>query len=63
MQFTSAGAQVRRRILPLSQGIREKREDEMPVLWEWIRGTRGVGEKWEKVDQAMAFIQRADEVG
>jgi hypothetical protein len=38
-------------------------EDEMPVLWEWIRGARAVGEKWEIVDQAMAFIQKADQVG
>jgi hypothetical protein len=38
-------------------------EDEMPVPWEWIRGARAVDEKWERVDQAMAFIQRADQVG
>jgi hypothetical protein len=38
-------------------------EDEMPVLWEWIRGARAVGEEWEIVDQAIAFIQRADQVG
>jgi hypothetical protein len=40
----------------------ENREDEMPMLCEWIRGVRVVGEKWEKVDQAVAFIQRADQV-
>jgi len=33
------------------------------MLWEWIRGTRAVGEKWESVDQTMTFIQRADQVG
>jgi hypothetical protein len=38
-------------------------EDEMPMLWEWIRGARAVGEKWERVNQAMAFIQKADQVG
>jgi hypothetical protein len=41
----------------------EKRKDEMPVLWEWIRGTRGVGEKRERVDQTNSFIQRTDQVG
>jgi hypothetical protein len=29
------------------QGIKEKREDEMSILWEWIRATRVFGEKWE----------------
>jgi acyl CoA:acetate/3-ketoacid CoA transferase alpha subunit len=29
----------------------------------YIRGTRAVSEKWERVDQAMAFVQRVDEVG
>jgi hypothetical protein len=45
------------------QSIRENREDEMPVLWERIRRARVVGEKWERVDQAKAFIQKADQVG
>ena len=45
------------------QGFREKREDEMSMIWERIRGARAVGEKWERVAQAMAFIQRADQVG
>jgi hypothetical protein len=36
------------------------REDEMPMLWEWTRGARAFGEKWGKVDQAVAFIQRVD---
>ena len=35
----------------------------MPKLWERIRGDRAVGEKWERVDQAMALIQRVDQVG
>jgi len=35
-------------------------EDEMLMLWEWIGGARAVGEKCERVDQAMAFIQWAD---
>ena len=38
-------------------------EDVMPGLWEWIGVARTGGEKWERVDQAMAFIQRADQVG
>jgi acyl CoA:acetate/3-ketoacid CoA transferase alpha subunit len=38
-------------------------EDEMSMLWEWISGARAVGEKWERVDQAIAFIQKADQVG
>jgi hypothetical protein len=38
------------------QGIREKREDEMPIPWKWISGVRAVGEKWERVDRAVAFI-------
>jgi hypothetical protein len=25
------------------QGIRENRENEMPMLWEWIKGARAVG--------------------
>jgi hypothetical protein len=29
--------------------------------WEWIAGARAVGEKWERVDQAVAFIQGADQ--
>jgi hypothetical protein len=37
-------------------------EDAMPMLWEWIGVARAVGEKWERVDQAIAFIQRADQV-
>jgi hypothetical protein len=45
------------------QGISEKREDGMPMLWEWTRRSRDVDEKWKKMDQAMAFIQRADQVG
>jgi hypothetical protein len=44
------------------QGIREKREDENPMLWEWIRRAKAVGEKWEKVYQSMVFIQKADQV-
>jgi len=35
----------------------------MSMLWERIRGDRAVGEEWERVDQALAFIQRADQVG
>jgi hypothetical protein len=45
------------------QGIKVKREFEMPILWEWIRGTTAVGEKYERVDRAVAFIQRVDQVG
>jgi len=45
------------------QGSIENREDEMPMLWEWIRGAKAVGEKRERVDHAVSFIQRADEVG
>jgi hypothetical protein len=45
------------------QGISEKRYGEMPMLWQWIRRASVVGEKWKSVDQAVAFIQRADQVG
>ena len=45
------------------QGIRKKRIDEMSMLWEWIRGARVGGEKWETLDQAVALIQRAYQVG
>jgi hypothetical protein len=45
------------------QGIREKREDAISTLWEWIRGARAVVQKLERVDQAIAFIRRADQVG
>jgi len=38
-------------------------EDEMPMLWEWIRGATAFGENLERLGQAMAFIQRADQVG
>jgi len=38
-------------------------EDKCPVLWEWIRGARALGQKWETVDQAMAFIERAGKFG
>jgi hypothetical protein len=41
----------------------ENREDKMPMLCEWIRGAKAVGEKRERVDQEVAFIQRADQVG
>ena len=34
----------------------------MSSLYERIRGARAVGEKWECVNQAMAFIQRAEQV-
>jgi hypothetical protein len=37
------------------QGIREKRKDKQPMLWEWISGASAVGQKWETEDQAMAF--------
>ena len=33
------------------------------MLYEWSSGARDVDEKWERVDQVMAFIQRADQVG
>jgi hypothetical protein len=45
------------------QGIREMTEDKMPILWEQMRGARSVGENWERVDQPMVFLQRADQVG
>jgi hypothetical protein len=45
------------------QSISEKRYGEMPMLWQWIRRARVVGEKWKRLDQAVAFIQRADQVG
>jgi len=38
-------------------------EDEMSMLWEWIRRVRAVDENWERVDQAVAFIQTASQVG
>jgi len=37
-------------------------EDEMSELWERIRRFRAVGENWERVDQAVSFIQIADQV-
>jgi len=44
-------------------GTREKWADEMSVLWQWIRQARAVVEKWERVEQVVAFIQRADQFG
>ena len=35
----------------------------MPMLWQWIRRARFVGEKWKSMEPAVAFIQRADQVG
>ena len=35
----------------------------MPMLWQWIRRARVVGEKWKSMDPAVAFVQRADQVG
>ena len=35
----------------------------MSMLWEWIRRARDVGKKWERVKQAVVFMQRADQVG
>jgi len=38
-------------------------EDEIPMLWEWTSGARPVDENLERLGQAMAIIQRADQVG
>ena len=35
----------------------------MPTLWEWIGRARVLVKKWETLDQAMAFIQRAGKSG
>ena len=45
------------------QDIRENREDKKPMLWEWIRGAKVFGQKWETEDQAAAFIQRTGKFG
>jgi len=49
MHFTKVGAQFRKRFLLCLQGSREKREDQMPMLWELIRGTIAAREKWARV--------------
>jgi hypothetical protein len=38
-------------------------EDKTTILWELIRGNRSVGEKWERVDQPLSFLQVADQFG
>ena len=43
--------------------ISYERRDKMIMLWEWISGTRAVGKKLEKLDQAVAFIPRVDQMG
>ena len=48
--------------LPCLRGVREKKEYEISMLWERIRGARAVGEEWERVGEVMAFKQRADQV-
>jgi hypothetical protein len=47
---------------PCLRGVREKKEYEIPMLWERIRGARADGEEWEGVVEVMAFIQSADQV-
>jgi hypothetical protein len=58
MQFPYVGA-----FFLCLQGRREKREDELLMLWKWNRGARVVGEIWERVDLTLAITHIADQVG
>jgi hypothetical protein len=45
------------------QGIRQKREDGMPMLWEWTRGSGAVGEKWKKNGQGNGVHTEGRSIG